>query len=126
MTSGRILVVDDELDFAELLRRGLKKERYDVVCATDGEAAQRYLRVHPQRIDLVVTDYRMPGMSGVDLLKFMRKEKLLTPVILITGYGNNRVRKDFLNGGGNGYIEKPFLMEDLIKAISGALENGKK
>jgi len=124
MTSVRILVVDDESSFVEILRRGLRKMGYDVVGATDSEGALAHLRDGNERIDLVVTDYRMPGMSGIELLKALRKQKVFVPVILMTAYGNKRLLKDFFNCGGNGYIEKPFLMDDLAKTISLELQKG--
>ena len=120
--STRVLIVDDQLDLIESLERRLRKMRYDVIGATGGREALAHLTGDDQGFDLLITDYRMPDMSGMDLLKTLRKEGILLPVVMMTGYGNKALLKDFINCGGNGYIEKPFRVEDIAKTISQALK----
>ena len=118
----RIMVVDDDLDLVETLTRSLRKMRYDVIGMTDGKEALDRLKDDHHEIDLMVTDYRMPNMNGLQLLRNLRKENIFLPVVLMTGYADKRLVEDFMNSGGNGYIEKSFLMEDMAQIISKAMK----
>ncbi len=112
---ARVLLVDDEEDILWGLSDSLKKEGLEVLTAQDGEEALVHLEDGP--IDVMVTDLRMPGMNGVQLLL---KAKELQPeinVIVMTAYGSDEIRREVLERGAIHYLEKPFDFEDLYKLI---------
>ena len=79
----RVMIADDEKAVRTLLSRMLKKEGFQVITAVDGDEAWQRMRNHD--IDLLITDVRMPGRSGDDLLRTLRDEQPSVPVVLMTG-----------------------------------------
>ncbi len=106
-----ILIVDDEEGLREGLSRLLEDEGYAVLCAEDGEQAIEIVR--QTRVDLVLTDMRMPGMSGIDLLKKVRKIREEIGVIILTGYGEIESYIEAMNFGAMEYVSKPFKVNEL-------------
>ena len=112
---ARVLLVDDEEDILWGLSDSLKKEGLEVLTAQDGEEALLHLDDGP--VDVMVTDIRMPGMNGVELLL---KAKELHPeinVIVMTAYGSDELKTEVLERGALHYLEKPFDFEDLYQLI---------
>ncbi len=107
----RILVVDDEEGLRDGLMKLLQDEGYGVVCAEDGEHALNVLR--ETRVDLILTDMRMPGMSGIDLLKKVRERHGNIHVIILTGYGEIESYIEAMNFGAMEYVSKPFKVNEL-------------
>jgi DNA-binding NtrC family response regulator len=101
-----ILVVDDQQDLRELLTRILTKEGYTVEAVINGEAALERLRQQP--FNLVLTDVKMPGVNGFDLIQAIKKEFPSVGVIVMTAYGDSYTVKDALLLGADEYITKPF------------------
>ncbi|NMC44840.1 MAG: response regulator [candidate division Zixibacteria bacterium] len=101
-----ILVVDDQQDPQELLTRILTKEGYSVESAANGEDALGKLRRRP--FNLVLTDVKMPGLNGFDLIQLIKKEFPSIGVIVMTAYGDSYTVKDALLLGADEYITKPF------------------
>lgn len=85
LMSTRILVVDDEPMLCELVARMLRDEGYDVVKACDGQAGWELIRIAAESFDLVVTDSRMPGMSGIEFIRRLREDNPTLPIIHISG-----------------------------------------
>ena len=112
----QILIVDDEVDQLETLRRGLRRGGHSVVETTNAREALSWLQ-NPNGIEMVITDFIMPIMNGSELLEQIRKNYPVLPVIMMTAYG----RKDLFVGAHrnncNGYIEKPFTLEQLMEEI---------
>jgi len=81
----RILVVDDEVSTLTLFQRILEKEGYAVVCVTSGEEALQQLKT--QRFDLAISDLRMPGLTGIELVREAKALNPSLPCIVLTGYG---------------------------------------
>ena len=106
-----ILVVDDEEGLRDGLMKLLQDEGYGVVCAEDGEHALNVLR--ETRVDLILTDMRMPGMSGIDLLKKVRERHGNIHVIILTGYGEIESYIEAMNFGAMEYVSKPFKVNEL-------------
>ena len=113
----RILIVDDEEDLTWSISRGLSKdqEMLDIMCANSGIMALDILNQKP--IDLVVTDLRMPGVSGLELLSEVRHRFPKVQVIVMTAYGSVDIKDDLNRYDKLGYIEKPFEMNDLRNLI---------
>ena len=106
-----ILIVDDEEALREGLGRVLEDEGYKVIAAGSGEQALAMLPNH--HVDLILTDIRMPGMSGLELLKKVREINRTLGVIILTGYGEIESYIEAMNFGAMEYVNKPFKMNEL-------------
>ncbi|MGI8788547.1 MAG: sigma-54-dependent transcriptional regulator [Pyrinomonadaceae bacterium] len=119
MARKSILVVDDEKSQREILEMILSGEGYDVTTASSGEAAMKF--VADRRFDLVLTDLKMTGMSGLDLLKELTDYDKSIIVLLLTAHGTVDSAVDALRLGAFDYLQKPFEREKLLETISRAL-----
>lgn len=113
--SGRILVVDDDASVCWALERLLRSRGYAVAVANGAAAAMRLLR--RQEVDLVLTDLRMPGGSGLDLLVEVRALRPELPVVLATAYGTVDVAADALSRGAVDVLPKPIDMERAVAVV---------
>ncbi len=102
---ARILVADDEEGLREFLSDALEDDGHRVVAAADGEEALRRLRA--QGFDLVITDLKMPGLSGLDLLRRIRAEQPETEVVVMTGFGTVESAVEAMKLGAYDYLQKP-------------------
>ncbi len=116
----QVLVVDDSEATREVLRRNLTAKGYRVVAARDAEEAGQLLASLP--VDLVVTDLRMPGASGMDLVRHVRQHHPDTEVMMITGYASVQGAVEAVRAGAAEYLTKPFTAEELGQAVTRALE----
>ena len=121
MARKSILVVDDEKSQREILEMILSDEGYDVTTASSGEAAMKF--VADRRFDLVLTDFKMTGMSGLDLLKELTNFDKSIIVILLTAHGSVDSAVDALRLGAFDYLQKPYDREKLLDTISRALNS---
>jgi len=113
-----LLVVDDEAVQLESLGRGLRSKGYDVVGAKSGQEALDVLKsCKGEDVGMVITDYAMPDMNGIDLLNRVRTTRKALPFILMTAYGDKQIVINALRSGCQGYIEKPFNLEQLLDEI---------
>lgn len=101
-----ILIVDDEQMMRDLLSRILVRDGYSVLTATNGEEALEILG--SKRVDLIISDMKMPKLSGFDLLKQVKKDFPNVGVIMMTAYGDTYTVKDALLLGADEYLTKPF------------------
>ena len=101
-----VLVVDDEAMIRNLLEKILAQEGYHILLAQDGQAALDI--VNTQKVDIVVTDMKMPVMNGLDLLKNLKKVRSDIGVVVMTGNSDTYTVKDALLSGADEYITKPF------------------
>ena len=118
--SATLLVADDDPGLRESLERTLTREGYRIVLASDGRAALE--RVQAGGIDLIVTDLKMPGLTGLELL---RAAKAIAPdvdVILLTAFGTVEEAVKAMKDGAYDFLTKPFRREQLLKLIDKALE----
>jgi CheY-like chemotaxis protein len=117
----RILIVDDEPAILTVLKRSLEKlgAGYAVDTAVDGQSAVEKLKRGP--VDLVVTDYRMPGMNGVDLLEAVRALQPGARTILMTAYGNDKVEAETRRLQAYRYLIKPLQIDDFRHVVRTAL-----
>jgi two-component system response regulator PilR (NtrC family) len=117
---GRILVVDDERSMRELLQIVLRREGHQVRLAEDGQAAVAELEREP--VDVLISDIKMPGMTGVDVL---REAKRIDPDIvgiMVTAYASTDTAVEALRLGAYDYLTKPFDVEELKAKVRNALE----
>jgi CheY-like chemotaxis protein len=115
----RILVVDDELSNAEVLALILHEEGFHVTVAGDGRQALE--RIEEAAPDLLITDYMMPGMSGVELGRAVRQlpRHSNLPVLLMSGAAASMLSAHA--GDYNAYLRKPFDIEELLRAVQSLL-----
>ncbi|MFB3107850.1 MAG: sigma-54-dependent transcriptional regulator [Candidatus Binatia bacterium] len=121
--SFRILIVDDELLQLELIGGFLKKQGFDVVEAEDGEKALRIFR--QESFDLVLTDQKMPKMSGLDLLKAIRALNPEAAVIVMTAYGSIETAVSAIKEGASDYLTKPLNLDELLHRIERVKERNR-
>ena len=117
---NRILVVDDETSMRQLLEITLRKEGYRVTMAESGQKAVEAFS--KAAYDLVISDIKMPDMSGVDVLRAVKQSAPETPVIMITAYSSAETAVEALRLGAYDYIAKPFKIDELKVTIKNALE----
>lgn len=119
MTKGlkKVLIVDDEETLTWSMAKSLSKDKdkYEVLVANNGKEAINILNRH--KIDLVISDIRMPDINGLDLLLKIRKEYPQTKVIIMTAYGSSEIHKEANRRGSLFYIEKPFEISDIRRII---------
>jgi two-component system, cell cycle sensor histidine kinase and response regulator CckA len=119
VASETILLVEDEEGLRKLVKELLQAEGYSVLEAADGRSAIEKARIHPAKIDLLVTDVLMPVMSGPDLVVRLRKQRAETKVLYITGYADTSVSEDARAS----VLEKPFTPDALLERIRAILAN---
>ncbi|MEX0911917.1 MAG: response regulator [Gemmatimonadota bacterium] len=119
--SAQILVVDDEPDIAALVAYHLARASYGVRTAIDGADALR--AVESQVPDLILLDLMLPGVSGLEILKEIRRrpETRTVPVILLTARKEERDRIEGLQLGADDYVAKPFSPQELVLRVSAVL-----
>jgi two-component system NtrC family response regulator len=116
-----ILVVDDEPNYLIVLSELLKEEGFEVVTAESGEAGLKI--VEDTDLDLVITDMRMPGMGGLELLTSIKNYNKDLPVIMITAFGEVEKAVVAMKAGAYNYLAKPFNNEELLVNIRKAIEH---
>jgi len=119
---GSVLVVDDEVGPRESLRMILHP-LYEVFTAQDGKEALQAIR--NKAIDLVTLDLKMPGLSGMEVLKEIKKTGADVDVIIISGYGTLKNDQEAMNYGVVGFITKPFNVTDIVASVSKSVERRK-
>lgn len=119
---ARILVVDDDPQMRLALSEALRKVGYSVSTAQDGRTGKEL--ISKGHFDLVITDVRMPGSDGFDLLRHIKEKFPLLPVILITAYASVDSAVSAIKAGAFDYVEKPFSVESLYSKVKRALGDG--
>jgi DNA-binding NtrC family response regulator len=117
---GRIVVIDDEVNAAAALETLLREDGYDVARAHDGRSGLQLLEKHDP--DVVLTDLRMPGMDGIELLAKIKEIRPETMVIVMTAYGTVKTAVKAMKLGAEDYLGKPIDVEELEVVLQKALE----
>jgi len=116
-----ILVVDDEKDLCDRIKREIDKEGYHAAVAYTGSECIEYFMKN--RVDVLITDIKMPGMSGLEMLENCRKITKDFVSIIITGHGNHETAKRSLKLGVFNYLKKPLSLDELIISVKKGLEH---
>ena len=111
----RILVVDDDKDICLVLSKFLSKNNYSVDVANTGEEGLRLLRANDY--DLILCDYKLPDLTGVELLQKIKVLNLTVAVIIITGYSDVKTAVETFRYGANDYVTKPLYPDELLVTI---------
>jgi DNA-binding NtrC family response regulator len=118
---ARILVVDDENDFTATIQRTLEEEGYRADAALSGAEA---VEMHRKRAyDLALVDLKMPDMTGLELMQYLKVRDRNIAVILMTAYGSLAVGIEALKKGASDYLPKPFKLATLLEKVEAALKH---
>src|SRR4030065_407660 len=120
MENLRVLIVDDEADFLETIVMRLKRRKIDAYGVDDGKKALEI--VENERFDVVVLDFLMPGIDGIETLKLLKKRKPFIEVIILTGHGSVESGLQGMQFGAFDYIMKPAHLKALMGNIQQAYE----
>ena len=118
MAKTRVLLVDDEHELVYTTAERLEMRGYEVDAVTDG--AEAITRAGQNRYDVAVVDVKMPGVSGLAVLRSLRESQPELPVILLTGHGSSTDGEDGIELGAAAYLFKPVKLTDLIDAMTKA------
>lgn len=120
-SNRNILFVDDEPKVREVVVETLEQLHLKVSCFASAEDCLEHL--DSQRCDLLITDMKMPGMSGIELLKEVKSFAPWLPVLLVTGYGDIPTAVAAMKAGAVDFIEKPLDMETLLRKVKSLLKS---
>lgn len=115
----RLLIIEDDEDFAFALATGLRKQGYAIDTALDGERGYDLAQAH--EYDLLILDRNLPGLAGLDICRLLREEQPALLVLMLTASGEVQQRVEGLDVGADDYITKPFAWEELLARIRALL-----
>jgi CheY-like chemotaxis protein len=124
MKKLKILLVDDELDFLEIMSVRIKDWGYDFVKATGGKDALEKIKL--EEPDIIILDYMMPDMSGEAVLERIRRTDAKIPVIMFTAYPNMKIMNSAERLGINAFVPKLSAHTDTLKALKSAVNIAKR
>lgn len=107
----RIMIIEDDAEMRSLLIEFLGEDGYQVDSAQTGLEALS--KITKEVFDLIVTDIRMPGLTGLDILSSIKKQQPQVPIIVITAFGNEEVYRRSMERGASAYLEKPICFNKL-------------
>lgn len=120
----KILIVEDDFRMAGLIREVLLDEHYAVDLARDGHSADEQMAVNDY--DLVVLDWKIPGPTGIELLRSWRRQGHTLPILMLTGRGAVEDRVGGLDTGADDYLTKPFSFQELLARVRSLLRRREK
>ena len=120
MRRAKILLVDDEVAFANNIAKLISKRGYDIITVYNGESAVQAVEEHD--FDVIVLDLKMPGMDGMSALKLIKGKKPEVEVIILTGHGSFESGIDGMQLGAFDFIMKPVRFDDLYEKIRQAFQ----
>lgn len=118
MEEFTVLLVDDEVEFLDVLVKRLRKRKLSLLSASSGEEALRLVREHP--VDVAVLDVKMPGMDGISVLKEIKNINASIEVIMLTGHANVEVALEGMELGAFDYLMKPVDFDELLYKLQDA------
>jgi DNA-binding NtrC family response regulator len=122
--NAEILILDDEPIVGDRLKPALEKCGYTVDTLTDSQAAID--RLAQKRYDVLITDLKMSGPSGLDVLRFVKEQSPTTGVIVITGYATAEQATESMKGGAVDFIAKPFRISQLTELVGRTIAQARK
>jgi len=122
MSERMVMLVDDDVSFLENMKDGLEYsiENLKLVAHTNAEDAWKALEEND--ISLLITDQKLPGMSGVELVNLVDKKYPAIPIILITAYGTPKLKDNAINTGAIKFFDKPIDLKEMIREVQKGLE----
>src|SRR4029079_5044125 len=120
--TGHILIVDDDRALLEALPRALKLRLNGIVIDTSDNAAEALERIEQTDYDAIVSDIKMPGLDGLEVLAEIKKLRPKTPTLLITGHGEHDLAVKALRGGAYDFVQKPIDREYFVASLQRAID----
>lgn len=120
----KVLLVDDEVGYATILRKRLSKRNFQVTATFSGSEGIQALR--KEDFDVAVVDLKMEDMDGIELLKIFKKMVPSMAVIMLTGHGSDRAAKEGIELGAFDYLSKPCELDELVAKIKLACGEGRR
>lgn len=111
----KILIVEDEIGIANFLQQGLEEEGYSILVAHDGKTGLELAL--SQKVNVILLDWILPKMTGIEVCKSIRKTNTTTPIIFLTARDTVQETIEGLKAGANDYIKKPFSFDELVERI---------
>jgi DNA-binding response OmpR family regulator len=118
----RLLLIEDEKKVAEFVARGLRAERFAVDVANDGQHGWELASTYSY--DLVLLDLMLPGLSGTEVLKRLRKRTTQTPILVLTARAGTDEKVEHFEAGADDYLTKPFAFAELLVRVKALLRRG--
>lgn len=118
-----VLIVEDESKMRRLIELSLGEHGYATFAAEDAEAGLKLLHQNP--VDLVITDFRLPGMNGLEFLQAAKQVNAAIPIIVMTAYGTVESAVEAMKAGASDYILKPFSLEELLLVVDKEFDTSK-
>jgi DNA-binding response OmpR family regulator len=115
----RLLLVEDDLRLASTLAQGLREHGYAVDCSAEGQEALELAQMEPY--DLIILDWMLPGRSGLEVCRSLRKQQSQTPVLMLTARDAIEDRVRGLDSGADDYLVKPFALQELLARLRALL-----
>ena len=115
-----ILIVEDEPKMLRLLELNLAEDGYTTLAAADAEAALKLLR--KEKVDLIVTDLKLPGMNGLEFLQAAKRTNAALPVVVMTAYGTVETAVEAMKAGASDFVLKPFSLEEIKLVVRKELD----
>jgi DNA-binding response OmpR family regulator len=119
----KILIVEDEKKIAESLRKNFQENEFETEVCFDGTSALK--EISNNKFDIILLDWRIPEVSGIEICKRIRSVKNFTPIILLTALSNISNKVEALDCGADDYITKPFSFEELFARVKAAVRRNK-
>lgn len=111
----KILIIEDEIGIANFIKQGLEEEGYTVLVANDGKTG--YELALSQKVNLILLDWVLPEMTGIEVCESIRNTDISTPIIFLTAKDTVQETIEGLKAGANDYIKKPFSFDELVERI---------
>ena len=111
----KILVIEDDRTVGQYVRRGLEEQRYQAELVDDGQEGLK--AASSGQYDLLVLDLRLPGMTGLELLRTLRDRGVTVPVLVLTAQDSVEFKVEALRAGADDYVTKPFAFEELLARV---------
>jgi len=111
----KVLLIEDDKKISSFITKGLKEELMNVDCAFDGEEGFYLLQTY--RYDVIIVDWMLPKISGLELIKKIRTSNITTPILMLTARGDVDDRVEGLQSGADDYLPKPFSFSELVARI---------
>ncbi|PKN41623.1 MAG: two-component system response regulator [Deltaproteobacteria bacterium HGW-Deltaproteobacteria-18] len=125
MTDANILLVDDDAQFIEIMKKRLTMRRMEVFHASSGEEALQKLAMHGE-IEVVILDVKLPGRSGIEMLQLIKQQFPLVEVIMLTGHATVESAIDGMRLGASDYLMKPCSIDVLVEKVKEAVEKKRR
>ncbi len=123
-TIQRLLIIEDDRTFAKIISSFLQKNDFEVEVCVKGQEA--FKKLEEKRFDLVITDFRLPDTTGIEVLRHLKESNIQIPTILMTGYSDIRIAVNAMKLGAHDYIVKPINPDELLLTVQTALKSSRK